>query len=95
MTALCWTTNGDPVIAHRRLTVGKPPDMERRITGFHQDAEGQWVAELECGHTRHVRHEPPWTVRDWVLSPEGRASRLGSLVECLECGPGEEEEPSS
>jgi hypothetical protein len=24
--------------------------MERQVTGFHQDEEGHWVAELECGH---------------------------------------------
>ena len=68
--------------------------MQRKIAGFHQDEEGQWVAELECGHTRHVRHEPPWTIREWVLTPEGRESRLGTLVECAECGRGEEEDLS-
>ena len=30
------------------------------ITGFHQDAAGDWVAELACGHAQHVRHRPPW-----------------------------------
>ena len=33
--------------------------MERQVTGFHQDEEGHWVAELECGHNQHVRHDPP------------------------------------
>ncbi|MGH7532827.1 MAG: DUF3565 domain-containing protein, partial [Gemmatimonadales bacterium] len=23
--------------------------MQRTITGFHQDDEGHWVAELDCG----------------------------------------------
>ena len=33
-----------------------------------------WVAELECGHTQHVRHDPPWTNRPWVsLSRDGTA----------------------
>jgi hypothetical protein len=59
--------------------------MERRITGFHQDDEGHWVAELECGHTRHVRHQPPWEERKWVLTAEGRSSRLGTLIPCAEC----------
>ena len=59
--------------------------MERRITGFHQDDEGHWVAELECGHTRHVRHQPPWEERPWVLTGEGRSSRLGTLITCAEC----------
>lgn len=59
--------------------------LERRITGFHQDNEGHWVAELECGHTRHVRHQPPWEERSWVLSPEGRAARLDTTTPCTVC----------
>ena len=59
--------------------------MEQPITGYHQDDEGQWVAELACGHTRHLRHEPPWLVREWVLTPEGRVSRLGTPLPCAEC----------
>jgi len=31
--------------------------MNRRITGFHQDDVGDWVAELDCGHTQLVRHD--------------------------------------
>ena len=59
--------------------------MQRAITGFHRDDEGDWVAELECGHTQHVRHDPPWQVRPWVLEPEGRAGRLGSMLSCALC----------
>lgn len=59
--------------------------MERRITGFHQDAEGDWVAELECGHTQHVRHDPPWQVREWVVTEAGRTERMGTVVECGWC----------
>ena len=58
---------------------------ERRIVGFRQDAEQQWVAELECGHSQHVRHTPPWQVRPWVVTPEGRAGRLGTLLPCRLC----------
>jgi hypothetical protein len=58
---------------------------ERRITGFHRDDEGQWVAELECGHTQHVRHDPPWQVREWVTTPEGREGRLGTTLHCVLC----------
>ncbi len=57
----------------------------RAIVGFHQDDEGHWVADLECGHTQHVRHDPPLVERPWVLSPEGRAARLGALLACLKC----------
>jgi hypothetical protein len=60
--------------------------MKRRITGFHQDEAGHWIAELACGHSQHVRHEPPWTLRPWVLTEEGRRSFLGRELMCAECG---------
>jgi hypothetical protein len=59
--------------------------MKQPIVGYHQDDEGHWVAELRCGHSHHVRHNPPWQVRDWVTTPEGRASRLGVELECAQC----------
>lgn len=62
--------------------------MLQRITGFHLDDEGHWVAELECGHNQHVRHNPPWTVRPWVTTAEGRASKLGVTLACRKCDEG-------
>jgi hypothetical protein len=59
--------------------------FERRIIGFHQDELGDWVAEFDCGHGQHMRHNPPWTNRPWVLSEEGRASRLGTMLVCKRC----------
>lgn len=59
--------------------------MQRRITGFHQDEHGDWVADLECGHGQHVRHNPPWTNRPWVMTPEGRAHHLGQVLPCKKC----------
>ena len=59
--------------------------MDRRITGFHQDEEAHWVAELECGHSQHVRHDPPWQVRPWVLTSSSRKEHLGSTLDCLQC----------
>ncbi len=58
---------------------------ERRIVGFHQDEEQDWVADLECGHTQHVRHDPPWQVRTWVTTEEGRRRFLGFKLNCLKC----------
>jgi hypothetical protein len=58
---------------------------EQRIVGFRQDLEEHWIAELACGHTQHVRHTPPWEVRPWVVTPEGRAGRLGTLLPCPHC----------
>ena len=57
----------------------------RRIVGFQQDDEGNWVALLECGHTQHVRHNPPWQNRPWVTTAEGRAARLGESLDCRQC----------
>ncbi|HXI21429.1 MAG TPA: DUF3565 domain-containing protein [Gemmatimonadales bacterium] len=59
--------------------------MRRRITGFHRDLEGHWVAELECGHGQHVRHDPPWQVRPWVLDEATRRDHLGTWLDCRRC----------
>ena len=58
------------------------PLIQRRIVGYHQDQLGDWVAELECGHGQHVRHDPPWQVREWVTTEAGRhrSSRHGPGV---------------
>ena len=62
--------------------------MDRRVIGFHQDQEQHWVAELECGHNQHVRHDPPWTHREWVTAPERRKAHLGMTLECKKCDTG-------
>lgn len=59
--------------------------MERAITGFHRDEEDVWVAELACGHNQHVRHRPPFQLRPWVVTAEGRDGRLGSPLDCPWC----------
>lgn len=59
--------------------------LNQKIIGFHQDFENHWVAELNCGHSQHVRHDPPWQERPWVLSEEGRQSRLGLELQCKRC----------
>jgi hypothetical protein len=61
---------------------------QRRIAGFHQDEEGHWVADLECGHSQHVRHDPPWQNRPWVLTAEGRAQFIGLELTCVKCADG-------
>jgi hypothetical protein len=43
------------------------------------------VAELECGHTQHVRHNPPWVMHPWVVTPEGRAAHIGKELNCKLC----------
>jgi len=59
--------------------------MKQPITGFYKDEHGDWVAELACGHTQHVRHDPPWQLRPWVVTKEGRESKLGNALKCKEC----------
>ncbi|MGE3538091.1 MAG: DUF3565 domain-containing protein [Candidatus Tectimicrobiota bacterium] len=59
--------------------------MQRKIVGYHQDALQDWVAELDCGHKQHVRHNPPWLNRPWVVEPEGRRRYLGMLLDCKRC----------
>lgn len=59
--------------------------MQQAIVGFHLDEENHWVADLTCGHTQHVRHDPPWQNRPWVLTEQGRNEKLGVMLECKKC----------
>jgi hypothetical protein len=62
----------------------------RRIISYQPDPTeaDAWIAELECGHTQHVRHQPPFQERPWVLTEEGRAAFIGIRVECPLCDAG-------
>lgn len=62
--------------------------MKQPITGFHLDEEQHWVAELACGHFQHVRHDPPWVERPWVVTESGREGMLGHLLNCRKCDSG-------
>ncbi len=55
------------------------------IRSFRRDEEGDWIAELSCGHSQHVRHRPPMEERPWVQTDEGRAGKLGVSLPCLYC----------
>jgi tellurite resistance-related uncharacterized protein len=59
--------------------------MQRTIDGFHVDELGDWVAELSCLHNQHIRHQPPFYDRPWVMADDGRAARIGSAIECPLC----------
>ena len=63
--------------------------MLKAITGYHKDEEEHWVAELECGHNQHVRHNPPWMNRPWVVTEAGRNLMLGYQLNCVKCDRGE------
>jgi hypothetical protein len=59
--------------------------IPRRIVGYRTDEEGYWVAVLDCGHGQHVRHDPPWQQRPWVVSEQGRAEHLNTILRCVRC----------
>ena len=59
--------------------------MQRPIVGYRKDEEDYWVALLNCGHPRHVRHDPPLVSRPWVLSEEGRKGQMGMMLTCVRC----------
>lgn len=59
--------------------------MERKIVAFEKDEKQDWTAVLECGHRQHTRHRPPFEQRPWVISEEGRQSRIGFMLNCVVC----------
>ncbi len=59
--------------------------MIQAISGFHQDIEDHWVAELVCGHFQHVRNNPPWVNRPWVETEVGRNNMLDHPLNCKKC----------
>ena len=59
--------------------------MNQVIVGFRQDDGGTWIADLGCGHSQHIRHEPPFKLAPWVLDEQGRASRVGLPLDCRLC----------
>jgi hypothetical protein len=50
-----------------------------------QDEFFDWIADPECGHQQQVRHNPPWTSRHWVTTPEGRMEHVGQELPCSVC----------
>jgi hypothetical protein len=67
---------------------GWPAVEVPRLLDFHQDEDGHWVAVLSCGHTQHLRHQPPWQSRAWVLDPARRAAQIGQPFPCGWCARG-------
>jgi len=59
--------------------------MKQRIIDFHRDEHGDWVADLECGHGQHVRHDHPWSERPGVVTQKGRERMLGETLACKKC----------
>lgn len=59
--------------------------MERKIVDFYLDENNDWVARLDCHHGQHVRHNPPFVVREWTQSERGRQARIATTLQCLKC----------
>lgn len=59
--------------------------MDQPIIGYVKDDDGHWVADLACGHRQHLRHNPPWVERPWVLTSAGRGAMLGHCLPCKKC----------
>jgi hypothetical protein len=62
--------------------------MKKAIVDYHQDEENHWVARLACGHFQHVRHQPPFINRPWVINQETRMAKLGQQLNCIKCDEG-------
>ena len=73
-------------MSNQGLSAGKWVSvMKQRIVGYHKDEEDHWVADLACGHTQHVRHNPPLITRPWVTTEAGRRHYLGAELDCKKC----------
>ncbi|MGY2179730.1 DUF3565 domain-containing protein [Pseudomonas agarici] len=83
----CTSLNKDSSESERNPD-GRVMTNQSIISGFHQDEDGHWVVELSCGHTQHLRHQPPWQSRDWVLDPARRAAKIGQPFACGWCAQG-------
>ncbi len=59
--------------------------MKQKIIDYDQDEVGDWRGILACGHKQHVRHNPPFVSRPWVLTKHGRRHFLGYELNCEHC----------
>lgn len=55
------------------------------MTGFRRDDDGDWIAELSCLHTQHIRHRPPFSEAAWIDDDDERARRIGEPLDCPLC----------
>ena len=67
---------------------GRELAVDQKFSDYHQDSDGDWVAQLRCGHFQHVRHRPPWFNRPWVITADGRNGMLGTTLACVKCDEG-------
>ncbi|WP_200866319.1 DUF3565 domain-containing protein [Pseudomonas syringae] len=65
-----------------RNSDGRPGLKGSTVIDLRQDEQGHWFARLSCGHTQHLRHQPPWQSRAWVLDPVKRQQMTGQPFCC-------------
>ncbi len=57
----------------------------RTIESLRRESEHAVVLRLGCGHTRHVRHNPPLSDHPWVVDQAASAEKVGQAIECGAC----------
>ena len=61
-----------------------PAHVARTMLSFSRDGDA-WIAQLDCGHRRHIQHRPPLSSYPWVDDPNSRATHVGQSIECGRC----------
>jgi tellurite resistance-related uncharacterized protein len=59
--------------------------LQRTILEFEKDEEDDWRVVLDCGHKRHLRHDPPREIRPQLSDPSVRESAIGNTIDCGRC----------
>jgi tellurite methyltransferase len=54
------------------------------MLSFSRDGDA-WVAQLDCGHRRHIQHRPPLSSYPWIDDSDARAAHVGQPIECGRC----------
>lgn len=67
------------------------PGIPRKMLSItHDGGDGDvgadaWIASLDCGHRRHIRHRPPLSSFPWINDAESRDAHIGQMIECDRC----------
>ena len=60
-------------------------NLQQKIYAYHKDEFDNWVTELECRHNQHIRHNPPFINRPWVMTLQSRNEKIGQYLNCVKC----------
>lgn len=59
--------------------------MRRTIDRLERDADGRWIARLDCGHRQAAQHDPPQVGHPGPLDEQTRAAAIGRALDCGAC----------